>query len=214
MQSKFERLLAKNSHFLTRGHDFVEIGGLKWATCNVGAEKPTDFGLYFAWGETKGYTADDVCQCVRCFNRENYKFGYGVNLSKYNGPDGKLVLDPENDPVHTNWGGKWRVPTTEEFIALGAAVNTVWTNDYQNSGVSGLVLTDKTDPSKVLFFPAAGFCVNGSVYYVGSSGSYCSGSLNDDDVDNADQLDFDNGRVYWDYYSDRSVGYPVRGVVG
>ena len=65
------------------------------------------------------------------------------------------------------------MPTTAEFQALGAAVNTTWTADYQGSGVAGLVCTDKTDSSKTLFFPACGSCYDGSVYYVSSFvGSY------------------------------------------
>ena len=58
--SKTERLIQKNDFLLTRGHDFVEIGGIKWATCNIGAKKPTDPGLYFQWGNTKGYTAEEI----------------------------------------------------------------------------------------------------------------------------------------------------------
>lgn len=57
------------------------------------------------------------------------------------------------------------MPTTDEYAALGAAINTVWTTDYQGSGVAGLVCTDKTDSSKTLFFPACGRCNDGSNYF-------------------------------------------------
>ena len=175
--SKFERLLAKNSPFLTRGHDFVDIGGVKWATCNVGAEKPTDMGLYFAWGETKGYTADEVRQGKRLFNWKDYQLITFGNLSKYNEYDRKTGLDKIDDPVAINWGGRWRLPTADEFAALRNAVNTELVKDYQGSGVAGFVCTDKTDSSKVLFFPAAGYCINDSVSGVSGCGYYWSSYL-------------------------------------
>jgi hypothetical protein len=77
------------------------------------------------------------------------------------------VLEASDDAVIANWGGSWRMPTTEEYVALGAAVNRAWTANYQGSGVAGMICTDKTDSSKVLFFPAAGNCYNGSVSSVG-----------------------------------------------
>ena len=194
------------------GHEYVEIGGIKWATCNVGAEKVTDYGKYFAWGEVKGYTADEVRNGRKYFCWEDYEFSYGA--SKYNETDDKAVLDIIDDAVVAAWGNGWRMPTTEEYIALGEAVNTAWTANYQCSGVAGLVCTDKTDESKVLFFPACGFCWNGSVISVGSGGNYWSSSLNSSHVQRAYLLGFYDSCVGWqnDYY--RLHGFPVRGVIG
>ena len=58
---------------ITHGHPYVEIGGIKWATMNVGAKDVTDLGLYFAWGETKGYKVEDALNRGK-FGRKNYKF--------------------------------------------------------------------------------------------------------------------------------------------
>lgn len=206
----------------TPSHEYVEIGGVKWATMNVGATSVTDTGLYFQWGDISGYTA---AQCgsgsgQKYFGWADYKYGNGTSspgntgMTKYNSTDGKTVLDAEDDAVTADWGGSWRMPTTEEYVALGNAVNTAWTTDYQGSGVAGLVCTDKTDSSKVLFFPACGFCSNGSVIGVGSNGHYWSSSLYSSGVQYAYNLYFDDGLVYWQDIDSRFLGFLVRGVVG
>ena len=206
------------------GHDYVEIGGVKWATMNIGASSITDYGLYFQWGDTSGYESSQVgasgTALVKTFAWADYKFSNGntepaqSGQTKYNSGDTKTVLDLSDDAARANMGGLWRMPTTEEFQALGNAVNTAWTESYQGSGVSGLVLTDKTDSSKVLFFPAAGRCLNGSVFYVGSLGLYWSSSVSSSSVQYAYYLNFYSSRVGWQYYDYRCNGFAVRGVVG
>jgi uncharacterized protein (TIGR02145 family) len=104
------------------------------------------------------------------------------------------------------------MPTTEEYVALGNAVNTAWT---QVEGVYGLLCTDKTDDSKTLFFPAAGECYYGNVHDVGSGGYYWSSSLTADYGENyAYHMNFDSGYVGWGNYSYRYDGFSVRGVLG
>lgn len=191
------------------GHEYVEIGGIKWATMNVGATSETDYGLYFQWGDTQGYTADQVG------SGEGQKyFGWdAIDMTKYNATDGKTVLEASDDAAVANWGGSWRMPTTAEFQALGNAVNTAWTADYQGSGVAGLVCTDKTDSSKTLFFPAAGCCQDGSVKDVGNYGYYWSSSLGTSSRKNAYELFFSGYGVNWDSNGGRSSGCAVRGVI-
>ena len=204
--------------FINYGHDFVEIGGVKWATMNIGANSITDTGLYFQWGDTSGYTAAQVDEGKKYFGWADYKYGNGTSspgatgMTKYNSTDGKTVLDASDDAARANWGGSWRMPTTAEYAALGAAVNSAWTTDYQGSGVSGLVLTDKTDSSKVLFFPAAGYCIDGSVYSVGSYGDYWSSSVNSSNVRSAYLMNFSSSLVYWQNLNSRCYGFPVRAV--
>ena len=206
------------------GHDYVEIGGLKWATMNIGASSITDYGLYFQWGDTTGYLSGSVgtsgTTYAKPFNWADYKYGNGTSspgntgMTKYNSTDGKTVLDVSDDAARANWGGSWRMPTTAEFQALGNAVNTAWTADYQGSGVAGLVLTSKADSSIKLFFPAAGSCGNGSVDDVGSYGLYWSRSLRTSGRQYAYSMLFDSSGVLWDNYYYRYYGYSVRGVVG
>ena len=205
---------------LTNGHDYVEIGGLKWATMNIGANSITDTGLYFQWGDTQGYTASQVGsgEGQKYFGWADYKYGNGTSspgatgMTKYNATDGKTVLEAVDDAAVANWGGSWRMPTTAEFQALGAATTSAWTTDYQGSGVSGLVLTDKTDSSKTLFFPAAGYCYNGSVNNEGSHGNYWSSSVYSSDVQRAYNLNFNSSNVNGQDNSNRLYGFAVRPV--
>ena len=206
------------------GHDYVEIGGLKWATMNVGANSITDAGLYFQWGDISGYTASQVGsgEGQKYFDWADYKYCSGAGTSssamtKYQGTgegkDGKTALEASDDAAVANWGGSWRMPTRDEYVALGNAVDAAWTDDYQGSGVAGLICTDKTDSSKVLFFPACGYCYGGRVYRVDDSGVYWSNSLNSGNVQYAHNLDFYDGHVdYWWNNNDRILGFPVRGV--
>jgi uncharacterized protein (TIGR02145 family) len=206
------------------GHAYVEIGGLKWATMNIGASSITDYGLYFQWGDTSGYESSQVGATgkplVKTFAWADYKFSNGntapgaSGMTKYNSGDTKTVLDICDDAARENWGGGWRMPTTDEYAALGAAVNSAWTSNYQGSGVSGLVLTDKTDSSKVLFFPAAGRCLNGSVEYVGRVGDYWSSSVDSSRVQYAYHLLLNSNYVNWQERSYRVNGFAVRGVLG
>jgi hypothetical protein len=83
------------------GHEYVEIGGLKWATMNIGAENPTDNGLYFQWGDAQGYTASQVGSGTgqKYFGWEDYKYGNGTSspgatgMTKYNATDGLTTLE-------------------------------------------------------------------------------------------------------------------------
>ena len=208
------------------GHEYVEIGGLKWATKNVGALTVTDYGLYFAWGDTKGYTADQVTGSTtpkKNFSWSDYKYGGMFNLTKYNDTDGKMVLENTDDAVTKAWGGSWRMPTSAEFAALGAATDfidssgtTITASNKLTtlSGVTGILVADKNNHSKRLFFPAAGTCGDGSVFDVGSYGNYWSSLCYHSSMTNAKELIFSSSFVYWEGHSYRYYGFPVRGVVG
>ena len=203
------------------GHEYVEIAGIKWATMNVGATSVTDYGLYFQWGDISGYTSSQVGSGAnqKPFNWEDYKYNDGTsspaasNMTKYNATDGKTVLDLSDDGVRANWGGLWRMPTTAEFAALGNAVTTAWTADYQGTGVAGMVCTDKTDNTKVLFFPAAGCALSGSMDSVGSDGFYWSSSLYSSNVLLGRYLYFSSGNVLWQTNFRRRYGFSLRGVL-
>jgi uncharacterized protein (TIGR02145 family) len=152
----------------------------------------------------------------KTFNWANYKYSDNgtTAMTKYNSTDSKTVLDLSDDAARANMGGLWRMPTKDEYAALGAAVNSAWTANYQGSGVSGLVLTSKTDSSKKLFFPAAGGCYKGSVGDVGSFGYYWSSSVYKRDGQFAYHLNFNSGYVGWQREDRRYVGFAVRGVLG
>lgn len=202
------------------GHDYVEIAGMKWATKNIGANAVTDAGLYFQWGDTQGYTAEQVGigEGKKHFDWADYKYGNGTSspgatgMTKYNATDGKTVLELEDDAARANWGGSWRMPTKEEMQAFGAAVNAVWTDDYQGSGVAGLVCTDKTDNTKVVFFPAAGYA-SGAVWQDGNQSLYWSSSIYPSDIKRGCRLFSTGISLSWQSFYQRYYGLPVRPIL-
>ncbi|MBQ2591332.1 MAG: hypothetical protein II569_06335 [Paludibacteraceae bacterium] len=225
------------------GHEWVDLGlpsGTKWATCNIGATKPEEFGNYYAWGEV---TPKDV------YNWSTYKYGSNDDqLTRYNTDsrygrngfaDGKTVLELEDDAAHFNWGGKWRMPTQDQQYELYEQCYWVWTESYDGSGVKGyIVYKAKAEADKGvtvfkdipplssyslsdahIFLPAAGYRRDGDLY-AGSLGFYWSSSLDTDFCPgDAWSVIFDSG---FDSYgvsfgddggSGRCYGQPVRAVI-
>ena len=130
-------------------YEYVDLGlSVKWAKCNVGAEKETDAGLYFAWGETTGYTASQV-GTDKQFSWSDYKYGNSSsNLTKYNQSDGKTVLEPEDDAASQIMGSDWRMPTKAEFDELLSGTTNKWITNYNGTGINGRKFISKTDTSK------------------------------------------------------------------
>ncbi len=146
-------------------HDYVDLGlkdengqTLYWATCNVGADKPEEYGLYFAWGETTGYTSDE--KDGRSFDWPSYLLAkdhwecseYGDVYNSDGNYDGRRVLSLEDDAAHVNWGGNWRMPTKSERDALFAQCSWTWTS---LNGVNGYRVVAPNGNS--IFLPAAGY---------------------------------------------------------
>ena len=190
-------------------YEYVDLGlpsRLKWAKCNVGAEKETDAGLYFAWGETTGYTASQV-GTDKHFSWSDYKYGNSdSNLTKYNQSDGKTVLESTDDAASQIMGGDWRMPTKGEFQELLDNTTKEWT---QVNGVNGFKFTGSN--GNYIFIPAAGSCYDGSVGYVGNYGYVWSSSLGTSSPSNAWYLNFGSGSCSMNGYY-RYLGYSVRGV--
>ena len=146
------------------GYEYVDLGlpsGLKWATCNVGANNPEDYGNYYAWGETatkSEYTADN-----------SLTYGLGISSLRSQGIiDGNSNLTPQYDAATANWGGTWRMPTRDEQEEL--LNNCTWKWTTQN-GVNGHKVTGTNGNS--IFLPAAGYRDGSSLYSVGEYGFYC-----------------------------------------
>ena len=185
-----------NTH---NGHEYVDLGlpsGTLWATCNVGATSPEQAGLYFAWGETTGYTAEQV-PGVKAFTDESYKAS-AISAD----------LTLAQDVAHSYMGGMWRMPTITEFQELANNCNVVWTENYNGTGVAGRVFTSKINGNSV-FFPASGRCNLSSVYGVNWYGLYWSASW--DSSDSACYLYFDYRHLEL-FNGGRYFGQPVRGV--
>ena len=203
-------------------HEYVDLGlpsGTLWATCNIGAENPEDYGEYFAWGETVGgKTSYDV---------SNYNWGTGVSygMIKYTYPDGrkdgiwysgstfvgdnKTELDPEDDAAYVNWGSEWRMPTRAQWEELynSSYTTTTWTT---LNGVDGIKISKKSDDSVYIFLPAAGCRSFSSLNDACSRGYYWSRSLNTNYSNQAHYLDSDY--IGWVMTSGRNYGYSVRPV--
>ena len=169
----------------TNGYEFVDMGeaGI-WATCNIGASKPEEYGLYFQWGDTKGYVGgcheeeSDNSEDEHYFEWSKYKYGTSMNnLTKYNSADVLKTLEPEDDAAHINMGGNWRMPTKEEFRKLYDLCKWEWVADYEGTGISGTLFKLKTDNSKQLFFPATGYCSQWVCQARGERGSMWASSL-------------------------------------
>ena len=197
------------------GHDYVDLGlpsGTKWATCNVGASKPSDAGLYFQWGDTSGYTADQVGngdgKKAFASDESDYKFGVYPNYSKYTTTG--ATLDLEDDAAHANMGGSWHMPTPEQIQELIANTTTTWTTQ---DGVNGRLFTSKSDFSKSIFVPAAGIARGGSVEGSGDYGGVWYPMLSTDRFNYGERLFFFSVNYNMDS-SNRCEGLSVRGVVG
>ena len=205
-------------------YEFVDLGlpsGTQWATFNVGATKPEEYGLYFAWGETEGYMWDSQNgkildangnETTKQFAWADYKFsidGSESNFSEYNSTDGKTTLELVDDAAYVS-DNTCRMPTSGECQELIDNTTSAWTTV---NGVSGMTFTSKlygyTDKS--IFIPAAGRVLNGSLGSVGSYGSIWSSSLYSDLLDYARRMYFNSTSVSMSHYF-RCLGFSVRPV--
>ena len=205
--------------FTATVNDYVEMGGNKWATKNVGASSPSDNGNYYAWAATT--------------TQANYTWGVGLtpyqqsggssptnasHWSKYNGSDGKTVLDSSDDAATVVLGSPWKMPEGSDLTALIAETN-VWgpnNSNYSSYGPGRMFVVHtagKTD--RLLFLPASGIKSQNSLNGVGTEGNYWSSSLTLSYVWNAQYVFFQNATItlingY--QYGARCVGFSVRAV--
>ena len=194
-------------------YEAVDLGlpsGTKWASQNVGARKPSDYGLYFQWGDTQGYTAEQVGtgDGKKEFTRKDYKWnpsGDWKTFTKYATTGATLEL--EDDAAHVHMGGSWHMPTTAQIKELINTENTT-TAKTTNEGVSGITFTSKKDASKSIFIPAAGKASYGSIQDLYFSHVWSS-MMETYNIIYANVL-IDSGLTYYD----RFYGYSVRGVIG
>ena len=189
------------------GHEYVDLGlSVKWATCNVGATKPEEYGDYFAWGEVEPKETYNWSTYKWCNGSDDTQTKYCTN-SNYGTVDNKTVLESADDAAAVNWGGSWRMPTTEEQQEL--IENCTWTWTTQN-GVNGYKVTSKSNGNSI-FLPAAGYRSGSSLYFAGSYGYYWSGSLYTGSPFTAWYVNFYSSDVNrYSYY--RDYGQSVRPV--
>ena len=200
----------------TNGFGFVDLGlpsGTLWATMNVGANKPSDAGLYFQWGDTKGYAKDQVGKedGKKKFSKDwrDYKYGTKPNFTKY--VDNSSTLDLEDDAAHVHMGGDWHMPTPDQINELFANTTSEW---VKRDDVNGRLFTSKKDVSKSVFIPAAGDAENGLIFGIGRYGFVWSNMLNSKHNDSGRTFGFISVSANLDNYLSRFCGLSVRGVIG
>lgn len=174
---------------IENGHEYVDLGltsGTLWAKCNVGASSPSDYGNYYAWGETT--TKSEYTE------------------SNYTSNPTTLPLD--KDAARANWGGNWRMPTTGEFTELNNECIWTWTTMSRKEGYK---VTSKKN-GNIIFLPAAGYYYD-SLNSAGSLGCYWSSSLYSSNTSYAYLLDFYSSNIDPSFYGIRYYGMSVRPVL-
>ena len=188
-------------------HEAVDLGlSVKWATMNVGANAPEEYGDYFALGETEpkdNYSWETYKWC----NGSSSTMTKYCTSSSYGTVDNKTVLDLEDDAARANWGGTWRMPTYDEYKELVDKCTTTWTS---LNGVQGCKVTGPSGNS--IFLPAAGYRDDSSLSGAGSNGNYWSSSLNTGNPLYVWYLDFYSSGFYVYNYYYRYYGQSVRAV--
>ena len=192
------------------GHEYVDLGlpsGLKWATCNVGAAQPEEYGDFFAWGETQPKDYYDWSTYKWCNSSDTTLTKYCINNSSWGTVDIKTTLDAEDDAASVCWGGAWRMPDQEEQNELRN--NCTWTWITQN-GVNGFKVTGFNGNS--IFLPAAGLRYGSSLDYVGNYGGFWSSSLYTDGRDACGLYFIDGFVLSYALDARRCAGISVRPV--
>ena len=205
------------------GFDYVDLGlpsGTIWSTCNIGALKPSEPGLYFQWGDTQGYTKEQVGRDKQ-FSWDDYKWGEffpsttkcATKGAKYTTPNAQL--EPEDDAAHVCMGGSWHIPSPEQCQELIDNTTTRWTKE---DNMYGRLFMSKRYPSKSIFIPIAGYAWDNSIKdtnEIFGCGYIWSSVLDDLYVSNGLCLEFNCSKVDIRFTGeDRCNGLNVRGVIG
>lgn len=174
------------------GHMYVDLGlpsGTLWSVCNMGADKPEEFGEYYAWGETSTKSS---------YNWNTYSIGSEL--------DSLPTLDEAHDAAASSWGYGWRMPSREDFDEIVTYCTMTWTT---RSGVNGYLVTGTN--GNTMFLPASGGRGDGNIYESGSCGFYWLNSVYTDDTQFAWGFLFDaNSFSETSYY--RMYGQSIRPV--
>ena len=217
--------MENKKEFNNNGHKYVDLdlpSGTLWATMNIGANKPSDFGQYFQWGGIVGYTKEQIGfgkgQKVFAIDWNDYKWYksgtmHNPNFNKYTTVGAKLEL--EDDAAHINMGGDWHIPTPEQIKELIRETTNTFVRHL--IGTNGRLFTSKKDPSKSIFIPDASCVCGGYIFnsqcFGDGDGNIWSSMLSADDVKDGQRLFFSTHYVGLGN-NRRYKGLPVRGVIG
>lgn len=180
------------------GHEWVDLGlpsGIKWATCNIGAFSPSDYGNHYAWGETTVKSEYKDENCKTC----------GKNMNDISG----IV---QYDVARAKWGNSWRLPTMMELEELEKECTWTWVTQDDHNGywVTG-------PNNKSIFLPVAGLDGENGKEYVGQQGFYWSSTPYEDNIRAGSLIlslnGIDNSNIHILAWPDRKIGMSVRPVV-
>ncbi len=196
-------------------HEYVDLGlpsGTLWATCNVGANTPEEYGDYFAWGETAPKDYYDFSSYKWCkLESDNTYSCYtkycAESIFGYNGfTDGKIELDLVDDAAYINWGASWHMPSLEQIQELLNSCSWQWT---ERNGVNGQLVIGPN--GNTIFLPATGYRWNQFLDDVGSNGYYWSRTLCPSYSSSTYFLVINSGNVHWNN-TGRILGFAIRAV--
>ena len=184
------------------GYDWVDLGlSVKWATKNVGASSPSDYGGYYAWGETRTKDNYDWETCFDCLDDEGKSWGtYKI------GGQTRIAPSSGHDTARENWGSTWRMPTDAENEELCNKCTWTWTSQ---GGHEGYKVTGPNGNS--IFLPAADWRIGSRTVSVVEDGRYWSSTLSSSGSDCARGLYFRSGS-HNTYNDSRCYGLSVRPV--
>lgn len=194
-------------------HGYMDLGlpsGILWATCNIGATKPDEFGDYFAWGETQPKDIYKWSTYKWAFASDSdtldsmFKYNFG---NKCQGTiDSLSILAPEDDAAAVNWGAGWRMPTIDEFKELFYNCE----HFYLDDGLKGTVFVGS---GGWILLPLAGERNGSDFQHVDEYGHYWSSSLYESNEARAFDLFLDPDKVSCSDSNDRHIGFPIRPVI-
>ena len=218
-----------NVQYDSNGHGYVDLGlpsGTLWATCNIGANSPEEYGNYYAWGETKAYGEEDTSNTTNYSYAGTYTktyYGWGTykhcngsytnmtkycNNSSYSTVNNKTLLDAEDDAATANWGSSWRMPTIADWEELEYNTISTWTTE---NGVYGCKFTASN--GDCIFLPAAGYRLDAELRDADSRGGYWSASVDGSEPNNGMGFSISSSGVgTCCYYYGRYKGQSVRAV--
>jgi hypothetical protein len=185
--------------------ELIDLGlpsGTKWASCNIGANKPTEYGDYFAWGDTSA-KSNYVGRTCETYDLDIFSLKMDDYVNRRN------VLSDNYDAATYIWGERWRIPSGEQAQELIDNCQWEWVINYENSGVNGRLGISKINGAKI-FLPAAGYAQSSNHLMMGDNGGYWTGSPNMVASNRAWSIAFDSNVINVFDHGLRYYGYSIR----
>ncbi len=200
-------------------HAYIEMGlSVKWATWNVGADSPGDYGDYFAWGMTRinnSYNWRSYQYCIQGESDHLTRYCTNSDFGYNHYSDNDSILFSDDDVAHVKWGGAWRMPTNKEWQELLDNCKWEWCakDNTEFGGIAGWKVTSNVEGYKdrFIFLPAAGYKSDSYTFEVSTCGYYWSSLLYKEIPTYANCLFFDSGKKKVSTKS-RHLGSSVRPV--